>query len=79
MVVHYHEAICHAKKMAHYLQYLDHSKGYNQNVSMSTISSKLLIRLQLNFVWGVLWKNRITVFKVKVTVKVQTVSKCLSG
>ena len=51
-----------------------------------TFSSKLLIRLQPNLVCYKTaiksessWKNGTTVFKVKVTAKVQNVSECLSG
>ena len=57
------------------LKYQGHSEGlYNQNMTIFTISSKLLVSLQPNLVWwysiiswSVLWKNGITVFKVKVT------------
>ena len=39
------------QKLVHYLQGHDHSKGfYNQNVTIATISSKLLIHLQPNMV-----------------------------
>ena len=48
-----------------------------------TISSELLILLQLNLVWwyiiisqSVLWKNWITAFRVKVTAKGQDVNVC---
>ena len=52
MVVYYHEAMCHAEKMVHYFQCQGHSKGlYNQNLTIFTISSKLLIHLQPNLVY----------------------------
>ena len=47
-------------------------------MAVSTISAELLFFLQLNLIgwyiiisWSVLCKNRIVVFKVKITVKVQ--------
>ena len=49
MVVYYHEAMCHAEKLVHYRQSQGHSEGlYNQNMTIFTISSKLLVRLQPN-------------------------------
>ena len=49
MVMYYHEAMCLAEKLVHYLQCQGHSEGlYNQNTTISTISSKLLVRLQPN-------------------------------
>ena len=51
MVVYYHEAECQAEKLVHYLQYQGHSEGlYNQDMTISTISAKLLIRLQTKLV-----------------------------
>ena len=51
MVVCYHEAMCHAEKLVHYLQCQGHSEGlYNQNMTIFTISSKVLVRLQPNLV-----------------------------
>ena len=55
----------HTKKMVHYHQCQGHSEGfYNQNMTISTISSKLLVCLQPNLVsrYGiigqrVLWKK----------------------
>ena len=80
MVVYYHEAMCHAEKLVHHLQCQGHSKGlYNQKLTVFTVSSKLLVHLQPNLVWSVLWKNGITTFKVKVTAKVQNVSECFLG
>ena len=44
MGVYYHESMCHAEKLVHYLQCQGHSKGlYNQNVTVFTVTSKLLI------------------------------------
>ena len=49
MVVYYHEAMCHAEKLVHYLQCQGHSEGlYNQNMTIFTISSNLLVGLQPN-------------------------------
>ena len=46
MVVYYHEAMCHAEKLVHYLQCQGHSEGlYNQNMTISIVSSKLLVGL----------------------------------
>ena len=78
---------CHSEKLVHYLQGQDYIKGlYNQNMTVSSVSFKLLVHLQPNLVWwysiisqSVLWKNGITAFKVKVTAKVQNVSECLNG
>ena len=75
------------KKLVHYLQSPGHSRGlFNQNVTISTISSTLPVRLQPNLIrwynivsWSVLWKNDFTAFTVKITVTVQNVSECLSG
>ena len=52
IVVYHHESVCLVEKLVHYLQCQGHSKGlYNQNMTIFTISSKLLIRrLQPNFV-----------------------------
>ena len=47
MVVYYHEVMCCAEKLVHYLQCQSLSEGlYNQNMTIFTISSKLLVRLQ---------------------------------
>ena len=44
MVVYYHGVECHAEKLVHYLQFQGHSKGlYNQNMTISTITSELLV------------------------------------
>ena len=42
---------CHAEKLVHCLQCQGHSKGlYNQNMTISAISSELLVGLQPNLV-----------------------------
>ena len=52
MIVCYHEAMCPAEKLVHYLQCQDHSEGaYNQNLTIFNISSKLLVRLLPNLIW----------------------------
>ena len=52
MVVYYHEVMCRAEKLVHYFQCQGHSRGlYNQNITVFTISSKLLVCLQPNLVW----------------------------
>ena len=47
IVVYYHSAMCHAEKLVHYfLQCQGHSEGlYNQNLTIFTILSKLLVCL----------------------------------
>ena len=51
MVVYYHESMCHAEKLVHYLQCQGHSKDlYNQNMTIFTMSSKLLVRMKRNMV-----------------------------
>ena len=51
MVVYYHEVICHAQKLVHSLECQGHSEGLNiENVTFSSISSKLLVCLQPNMV-----------------------------
>ena len=85
MVVQHHKPECHAEKLVHFLKCQGHSEGlYNKDMTISVVSSKLLVGLPPNLVWkysiiirGVLWKNRITAFKVKVTANVQNVSECL--
>ena len=87
MVVYYHEVMCHAEKVVHYLQCQGQSKGlYNQNMTVSIIPSKLPVHLEPNLVWwysvinqSVLCKNWVTAFKGKVTAKVQNVSEYLFG
>ena len=67
------------KKIVCYLQDQGHSEGlYDQNMTILTMASELLILLQPNLGWwyiflseSVLWKNWIAVSKVKVTVKPQ--------
>ena len=70
------------KKIVCCLQGQGHNKGsFDQNVTLSTMSSELLILQQPNLVWwymiisqNVLWKNWYIVFEVKVRVKGQNVS-----
>ena len=51
VVVYYHEVVCHAEKLVHYLQCQGHSKAlYNQNLTIFTISSEMLVRMQPNLV-----------------------------
>ena len=74
------------EKLVHCVQCEGHSEGlYNQNMTISVVSSKLLVSLQPNLVWQysiiswrVLLKIGITAFKVNVMGKVQNVSDCLS-
>ena len=76
---------CPAEKLVHFVQCQGHSEGlYNQNMTISVVSSKLQVGLQPNLVsqysimsWSVLWKNGITEVMAKVKVKVQ--NECLSG
>ena len=52
IVMQSHEPECHAEKLVRCLQCQGHSEGlYNQNITISTISSKLLVRLQSNLIW----------------------------
>ena len=84
-MMYYHETECHAEKSVHYLQSEGHSESlYYENMTISTVSSKLLVHMQPNLVWvysiinrNVLCKNVITALKVKVTANLQNVSKCL--
>ena len=47
MLVYYHEEMCYAEKLVHYLQCQGHSEGlYDQNMTIFTISSKLLVHLR---------------------------------
>ena len=51
MVMYYHEAMCRAEKLVHYLQCQGHSEGlYDQNITIFTISFKLQVCLQPNLV-----------------------------
>ena len=84
--MHHHELECCVKWFGCYFQGQGHSKGsYDQNMTVSTVSSELLILLLQNLVWwyiiislSVSWRNWIAVFKVKVTAKLQNVNDCLS-
>ena len=77
------------KQLVPYRQCQGHNEGlYNQNMTISTMSSKLLVRLQPNSVLLVQHykpecpagkKKWITALKVKVTSKVKNVSEYLSG
>ena len=82
MVVHHHEPEHRVKKYGHYLQGHGPSKGLrNQNMTGSTISSELFLLYLLNdsFASKLFSENRMTVFRVKVKVKVQNFSWCFSG
>ena len=51
MVMQHHKPECPAEELVHCVQCQGHSKGlYNQNTTISTISSKLLVSLQPNWV-----------------------------
>ena len=51
VVLYYHELMCHAEKLIHFLQCQGHSVGScNQTMTISIISSKLLVRLQPNLI-----------------------------
>ena len=86
MVMQHHEPECHAEILLLLLLSLRSKSqwgSYDQNMTLSTIFSELLIAWQPNLVWwyiiisqSVLWKKRIIAFKVKVTVKGQNVSVC---
>ena len=52
IVVYHYEAMCHAETLVHYLQCQGHNEVlYNQNMTIFTLSSKLLVRFQLDLVW----------------------------
>ena len=52
MVMQHHEPECHTEKLFHCLQCECHSEDlYNQNMTISTLSSKLLVCLVPNLVW----------------------------
>ena len=49
--MYYHEAMCHVEKLVHYLQCQGYNEGlYSQNMTIFTISYKLLVHLQPNLV-----------------------------
>ena len=49
MVMQHHKLECHAEKLVHCVQCQGHSEGlYNQNMTIFTIYSKLLVHLQQN-------------------------------
>ena len=78
------QGVMQREKKVFCLQGQGHSKGlYDQNMTLSAISSELLIPWQPNLVWwydiisqSVLWEKLITAFKIKVAVKGQNVSVC---
>ena len=80
------QSVMWGKKIVFYLQGQGHIKcSYDQNMTLSTVSSEPLIPLQPNLVWwygiisqSVFWEKKwlITAFKVKVTVEGQNVSVC---
>ena len=73
MIMQHHKPECHAEKLVHCVQCQGHSEDlYNQNMTIFTISSKLLVPLQPKLVWwyniisqSVLGGNWITALKVK--------------
>ena len=76
----------HAEKLVHFVQCQGHSEGlYNQNMTISTISSKLLVCFATKLGLIVQHHNKLECpvkkwdYCVKVTAKVQNVSECLSG
>ena len=51
MVMQHHNPKCHAEKLVHCVQSQGHSEGfYYQNMTITAVSSKLLVGLQLNLV-----------------------------
>ena len=51
MLVQHHEPECHAEKLVHSVQCRGRREGfYNENMTMSVVSSKLLVCLQPNLV-----------------------------
>ena len=50
MMVYYHEMVCHAEKLDHCLNVKVTVRAYNQKLTISTLSSKLLVYLQPNLV-----------------------------
>ena len=51
LVMQHHKPECHAEKSDHCVQCQGHSKGlYDQNMTISTLSSELLVHLQSNLV-----------------------------
>ena len=52
MLVYYHGMECHVEKLVHCLQCQGHTNGLqSQNMTISTIPSKLLVWLHSNLVW----------------------------
>ena len=51
MLVYYYEVVCYAEKLVYCLQSQGHSEGLrDQNMTISTISSKVLVCLQPNLI-----------------------------
>ena len=52
MVMQHHKPECHAEILVHCVQCEGHSEGlYNKNMTIFTVSSKLLVPLQPNLLW----------------------------
>ena len=52
MVMQHEKPECHAGKLVHSVQCQGHNEGlYNQNMTISVVSSKLLVHLQPDLVW----------------------------
>ena len=52
MEAYYREAECRAQKLVHYFQCQGHSEGlYKQNITIFTVTSKLMVHLKLNLAW----------------------------
>ena len=45
MVVYYFDVMCHAEKLVHHVQWQGHEGIYDQNITIFTVPSKLLVRL----------------------------------
>ena len=78
MVMQHHGPKCRARRLVCCLQVRGHNGGSFNQIWLSTIFAELLIFLEPNLIrlriiisWSVLCKNKIVVFKVKITVKVQ--------
>ena len=66
MVVHHHEHECHTKSFVCHPQGQDHSEVLIIKILLSTIVFSTASPFVTKF-RGILWKNYIAVFKVKVT------------
>ena len=83
MAVHYHGPMCPARLVC-CLQFQGQREGSGNQIWLSTICTELLIFLQPNLIgwyiirsWRVLCKHWISVFKAKVTMKIQDFIKSL--